>query len=166
MGGTHLSDEQFAEALAGATSDVAAMHLAECAMCRAELKRVRGALHLAAAWSRNQAARPAGFWYAQRQAIAEQLAGRREPSRLVAWTGAMAAMVLCALLLTQFSATGVSGTQAGESPQPAREAADPDDALMAEIQASLRRPVPRPLEPALLVTQELSRAAELAEAQP
>lgn len=166
MVGTHLSDEQFAEALAGATSEVTAAHLAECATCRAELSRVRGALDRAAAWSRNQAARPAGFWHAQRQAIVEQRAGRREPSRLVAWAGAMATIVLGALLLAQFSASGLPGPQIGEGQQQAGEAMDPDDVLMAEIQASLRRPVPRPLEPALLVTQELSRAAELAEAQP
>ncbi|MGH9791805.1 MAG: hypothetical protein ACRD5W_11390, partial [Candidatus Acidiferrales bacterium] len=43
---------------------------------------------------------------------------------------------------------------------------DPDDALMAEIDASLRRPVPRAFEPALLVTQELHRAAAQDEATP
>lgn len=164
----HLSDDQFAEALGGAAGEVVATHLAQCAKCRAELGRVNVALGGMAAWSRAAAAEPAGFWYAQRQAIAEQLAGRREPSRLVAWAGAMATIVLAAVLITQmpvpewkpWSAQAGGESQIRETPQ------DPDDVLMAEIQASLRRPVPRPFEPALLVTQELHRAAEQAEAQP
>ncbi len=163
----HLSDEQFAEALGGAAGEIVAAHLAQCAECRAELGRVNGALGKVAAWSRTAAAEPAGFWYAQRQAIAEQLAGRREPSRLLAWAGAVATMVLCAVLLAQVPAPNVEQLLARENRNATGEAsADPDDVLMAEIQASLRRPVPRPFEPALLMTQELSRAAEQAETQP
>lgn len=163
----HLNDEQFAEALGGAAGEAVAAHLAKCAECRAELGRVNLALSGMAAWSRAAAAEPAGFWHAQRQAIAEQLAGRREPSRLLAWAGALAIIVLAAVLLAQVPAPNVQQLQAYENRNATSGAsADPDDVLMAEIQASLRRPVPRPFEPALLVTQALSRAAEQAEAQP
>jgi hypothetical protein len=167
MKAIHLDDEQFAEALGGAASAATAAHLAQCEECRAELSRVSSALGRAATWSRAGAAEPTGFWYAQRQAIAEQLAARREPSRLLAWATAMATMVLAAVLLTQVSAPHAREWKAqGNQNATGQANVDPDDALMADIQASLRRPVPRPFEPALLVTQELSRAAQQAEAQP
>jgi predicted anti-sigma-YlaC factor YlaD len=167
MNEVHLNDEQFAEALDSVADETVATHLAHCAECRAELGRVNVALGRMAAWSLATAAEPAGFWFAQRQAIAERLTGRHEPARLLAWAGAAAAIVLAAVLLTRMPAPNVQRLQAQGNRDATSEAStDPDDVLMAEIQASLRRPVPRPFEPALLVTQELSRAAEQAEAQP
>jgi len=160
MQATHLSDEQFAAALEGTAHDVAAAHLAQCAACRAELERTRGGVRQLAAWSRGVAAHPAGFWYAQRQSIAGQAAGRREPSRLPVWAAAMAGMVMTALLLLQ------SPWRDADLQRGVQASVDPDDLLMREIQASLRSPVPRPFEPALLVTLELQRAAEEVEAQP
>jgi len=166
--GGHLDDEQFVAVLEGAASETVATHVAKCVACREEVAWLSGAAWRLAAWSRKTAAQSAGFWYAQRQVIAEQAAGRREPSRLPAWSAAMAAVVLAALLLAQVSAPDAQTLRAraaqGSGAEPA--AIDPDDALLAEIEASLQLPVPRPLQPALLVAQELSRAAEQAESQP
>ncbi len=168
MKARHLNDEQFAEARAGAASHAVATHVGQCDACRAELGRVNSALGQMSAWSRAAAERPAGFWYAQRQAIAEQLGARRQPSRLLGWAAAMATMVLAASLLTQMPAPDVQRLQAraAKEAQAGEASVDADDALMAEIEASLRRPVPRAFEPALLVTQELHRAAKGAESRP
>lgn len=166
--GGHLDDEQFAAVLEGAASETVAAHVAKCVACREEIARVSGAARRLAAWSRTAAVQPAGFWYAQRQGIAVQAAGRREPSRLPVWSAALAGVVLAALLLAQMPAPDAQTLRAhaaqGNGAEPA--VIDPDDALLAEIEASLRLPVPRPLQPALLVAQELNRAAEQAEAEP
>lgn len=160
----HLNDEQFAEALHGAASETVAAHIEQCGECQAELGRVRGALGRVAAWSQATAAEPMGFWYAQRQAIAERIEARRQPSRLWSWAVAVATVVLVAFLLTQVPPPDVQQLQAQVTDEVTRDRlVDPDDALLAEIEASLRRPVPRPFEPALLVTQELHRAVQDAE---
>lgn len=166
MKAAHLNDDQFAEALAGCFSPDAAAHVAECERCHAELGRVQGALGGVQQWTRAAAERPAGFWYAQRQAISVQLGAQPQQSHLLAWAGALAVLVLAAVLMGQISVAPGAGA-GGEGVNSAGEApVDPDDALMAEIQASVRRPVPRAFEPALLVTQELHRAAEATESRP
>lgn len=166
MKAEHLSDEQFTEALLGTPGEGTAAHAAECDACRAELARMSGVLDGVHQWTRAAAERPAGFWYAQRRAIAAQWGARPQQSQLLAWAGALAVLVLAAVLMGQISvAPGVgAGGEGVNSAGPAP--VDPDDALMAEIQASVRRPVPRAFEPALLVTQELHRAAEATESRP
>ncbi|MGH9794493.1 MAG: hypothetical protein ACRD5G_06955 [Candidatus Acidiferrales bacterium] len=164
----HVTDAQLAETLIGSPTAEAAAHLGTCAQCGAELDRTAEALSRVAMWSRHSATRTTGFWYTRQQAIAGQLRRRPQQSRLVTWAGAFALLVLGAALLAQ--APGEASLQS----QPSRNAGaemqlmevDPDDALMAEIDASLRRPVPRAFEPALLVTQELHRAAAQDEATP
>lgn len=163
----HLTDAQWAEALIGGPAAGAAAHLATCAECSAELDRTAQALRHLATWSRHSATRTTGFWYTQQRAIAGRLRRRPQQPRLAIWAGAFVVLVLAAAML---------GQAPGETPlqtQASRKAGeiqlvevDPDDALMAEIDASLRRPVPRAFEPALLVTQELHRAAAQDEATP
>jgi len=166
MKAEHLSDEQFAEALLGALDDAAAAHAAECDACRAELARVSGAVGRVSEWTRAATERPTGFWYTQRRAILEGLSARPQQSHLTAWAGALATLVLAAVLLGQVSIEPglLTGNANGGSETAAQT--DPDDELMLEIQASVRRPVPRAFEPALLVTQELHRAAEANQTQP
>jgi predicted anti-sigma-YlaC factor YlaD len=163
MKDVHLSDEQFAAALAAPPRAADAAHLAACPACREELERIGGALAGMSQWTQATAERTPGFWYAQRRAVVEQLAAQAHPARLAAWAGALATLVLAAALLTQMPAQEAV-QQATRSAQPVT--LDPDHALLLEIEDSLRRPVPRPFEPVLLVTQELSRAAESAESQP
>lgn len=164
----HMTDMQLAETLIGSPAAEAAAHLATCAECSAELDRTSEALGHVAMWSRHSATRTTGFWYTQQQAIAGQLRRSPQPSRLLAWAGAFTLLVLGAALLAQ--APGGASLQSQASRNAGDEmqllAVDPDDALMAEIDASLRRPVPRAFEPALLVTQELHRAAAQDEATP
>jgi hypothetical protein len=157
----HLSDEQMTEALAGAAAADALAHFEECAACATELRRLKQAVGQTSAWSHAAAERQAGFWYEQRQAIFEKLGARRQPSRLAAWSAAVAALVLAAVTLTRVNepALGTLRANAGNGAAQGSAHVDPDDALMAEIQASVRRPVPRAFEPALLVTQELHKAA-------
>ncbi len=164
----HLTDAQWAEALIGSPAAETAAHLATCAQCSAELDRAAEALSRVATWSRHSATRTAGFWYTQQQAIADQLRRRPQQSRLVVWGGAFALFVLAASLLAQAPGEASLQTQASRNTGAEMQLVevDPDDALMAEIDASLRRPVPRAFEPALLVTQELHRAAAQDEATP
>ena len=105
--------------------------------------------NLLAEWKQSihaAAARPEAFWQFQRRAIA----ARRRPwwaqPRLV-W--AMAFLVLTAAWLNH-------------SAQPRRDVAqtDPDQMLMTDIERSVRREVPRALEPATLLTEEMDRAAQ------
>jgi len=166
MKAEHLSDEQFAEALLGAPSEAAAMHAAECAACRAELSRMSSTLGRMHQSARAAAEKPAGFWYTQRAAILEGLSARPQRSHLTAWASALATLVLAAVLLGQVSIEpGLLTANANGGSETAAKT-DPDDELMLEIQASVRRPVPRAFEPALLVTQELHRAAEANQSRP
>lgn len=164
----HLTDAQWAEALVGGPTAGAAAHLATCAECSAELDRTAQALRHFATRSRHSATRTTGFWYTQQQAIAGRLRRRPQQPRLAIWAGAFAVLVLAAAMLAQ--APGETSLQTQASRNAGAEIqlveVDPDDALMAEIDASLRRPVPRAFEPALLVTQELHRAAAQDEATP
>lgn len=164
----HLTDGQWAEAHVGAPTAEAAAHLANCAECSAELDRTAQALRHFATWSRHSATRTAGFWYTQQQTIAGRLRRRPQQPRLAIWAGAFAVLVLAAALLAQ--APGETSLQTQASSKAGAEIqlveVDPDDALMAEIDASLHRPVPRAFEPALFITQELHRAAAQDEAAP
>lgn len=161
MKANHLSDEQILEAATGSASPETILHLRECLECREELECTGAALKGVSQWAQGAAVRTPGFWYAQRRAILEQVAAQGRPARLWAWAGAMATVLLAAVLLAQTPTEQALQQAAG-----AQAALDPDHALMLEIEDSLRRPVPRPLEPALLVTQELHRAAEGAQSQP
>jgi len=161
MSEQHLSDENLTELLLGTPEEAVAAHVAGCEACRAELARLSAAVSRASEWTRAAAERPAGFWYTQRQAILEGVSARPQRSHLTAWASVLAALVLTAVLLGRVSVEpNLMTGNGGNSVDSAAAPVDPDDELMAEIQASVRRPVPRAFEPALLVTQELHRAAE------
>ncbi len=162
MKAAHLSDEQVLEAVTGSVCPEVACHVRECPECREELGRIGGALAEMSQWARSMGEKTPGFWYAQRRAIVEQFVMRGRPARLWAWASAMATLLLAAALLAQMPMEQTLQQAGGGRAAPV----DPDHALMLEIEDSLRRPVPRPFEPALLVTQELSRAAESAQPQP
>ncbi len=93
------------------------------------------------------AGRPEAFWQWQQRAIAARRRRWARP-RLV-WATAMAALALTAGWLNRTT-----------PPQPAAAQIDPDQALLADIETSVRREVPRALEPATLLTQEIDRAAQ------
>ncbi len=144
----HLTDEQLAEQLAGHADAHAREHLAVCPACRDEQERMDNLLARCQEAIRAAANRSEAFWQWQRTAIARRGA-ERSGSRRLAWAAATAALVLITILLT-------------EKTPPAKSLAksDPDQALLVDVERSVRREVPRALEPAALLAQEISRGAE------
>ncbi len=148
----HLTNEQLAEyltdPLASGGDTTIREHLAACAACRNEAGRLHCLLALYGEATRAAGARPQAFWQWQRTAILTQLESRPAPRRLV-WAAAVAMAALAATLLM-------------ETPPPAvpPAAVDPDHALLVDVERSVRREVPRALEPAALLTAELSEAAD------
>lgn len=143
----HLTDDQWSEWLLGDESAGLGQHLSACPACRAEGERLRRMLGQFRRETHAAAARQEGFWHGQRTAIDERLQAGR-PSRRLAWATAFAAILLSALLLTPKTS----------SPPPMADS-DPDQDLLVDVARSLEREVPRALEPARLVTQDLARAA-------
>ncbi len=144
----HLSDEQLLDQLAGAGDALAREHFAVCpACCRAQesLRRVLGRYREE---TRAAAERPESFWQRQRAAIAARRTDRPAPRRLT-WITAVAIVVLAATLLVE------------KTPPPAPVAeTDADHALLVDVERSVRRQLPRALEPAALLAREVSRSAE------
>ena len=141
----HLTDEHLLEAL-DRGADAAREHLAACPACREEAKSLRLLLSRYAETTHAAAKRPEGFWQAQQTAIARSWSGRPVPRRLV-WAVAAACVVLAAALSIEKT----------PSPQPVAEA-DTDQTLLVDVQRSVRRELPRALEPAALLAQEVSRS--------
>jgi hypothetical protein len=147
----HLSNEQLTEYLtdplaSGGDASIRE-HLAACAACRNEAGRLHSLLALYGEVTRAAGARPQAFWQWQRTTILTGLEPSPVPRRLV-WAAGVAMAALAATLLM-------------ETPPPAvPPAVDPDHALLVDVERSVRREVPRALEPAALLTAELSQAAD------
>ncbi len=151
----HLTDEQLTERLtnpeAGGLAGVH-QHLAACEACRDEEESLHGLLAHYQQQTRSMAERPAGFWRWQQASITARLPGRLAPR--LAWAAATATAVHAAVLLIE--------TKPPAAP-PAAQAVtqtDPDHALLVEVDLSVRREMPRALEPAALLTAEMVRATE------
>ncbi len=144
----HLTDEQLTEQLVGGAGTATREHLAACPACRDEEQRLEGLFTHYRQAVDAAARRPDAFWQWQRTAIAARQAWR-PGSRLLAWAAATAVVVLAAILLTAHT----------PPTKPVAES-DPDQALLADVQRSVRRELPRALEPAALLAQEISRGAE------
>lgn len=144
----HLNDQQWAELLLGTTPEAAAEHLKSCEPCRRQHERLQRAL---AALRQASSPEPLSeaFWEHQRTAILERLA-RQRIARTLITVAATAALVLLSVWTT-----GDPGPQPVQFPS-----ADPDHALLVEVERILRRDLPRPLEPATLLAQEMSRAMQ------
>jgi predicted anti-sigma-YlaC factor YlaD len=150
----HLTDEQLIDQLAGRNEAGPREHLAACAACRDEAESLRSVL---ARYREDYqqvacAARelPEGLWPWQHTAVAAPWAERPAPRRL-AWAAAVAIVMLAALLLIEKTPPAQPVAQAD---------ADPDHALLVDVERSVRRELPRALEPAALLAQEVSRGTE------
>jgi hypothetical protein len=156
----HLSDEQFNSALLAENDSEATRHLEGCESCRIELERVRAFLGNVRAESLAGAERPQIFWREQRHAIASRLpvAGAIE-TRPLAWAGSLAIFALAAAWMTHSASPVQPQRVRSQSSASVPAAVDPDHMLLVDIQRSVRRDVPRALEPATLLAQELHRAA-------
>ena len=140
----HLTEEQLFESLLEAKDAAAAEHLAACSECSGQLDRLRWATGALRDSAHALAERPEGFWERQRSAAAVRSSALR--ARPLAWATAIAVALLAATLL--------------QEPRPAPPAApspDPDQALLVAVERATRRQVPQALEPAALLTQEISR---------
>ncbi len=144
----HLTDEQLVEHLSGGADAATREHLAACPACRAEHESLRMVLAQYAETTRAAAVQPEGFWQAQQAAITRRWTRPPAPRRL-AWAAAAASVVLAATLLIKIA----------QQPEPVAEA-DPDQALLVEVERSVRRELPRALEPAALLAEEVSRSTE------
>ena len=149
----HLTDEQLTEDLLNPEvggSAGAREHLTTCEACRSEEESLRQLLAHYEQVTRAAAEHPAGFWQRQQTAIAAWMPGRIAPR--LAWAAATAMIVLAAVLLIE-----TRPTAAPPAAQTVSET-DPDHVLLVEVDLSVRRQMPRALEPAALLTAELSRA--------
>ncbi len=149
----HISDEQLSGVLANqlgtGTHDAMREHLVACRACREEEQRLREFFARYRQALLDAAERPEGFWNWQESAIAERLSGRRTARRLV-WAGALAMVAFFGVLSIEKRA-----------PSDLIIAEDPDHVLLMNVERSVRRDLPRALEPAALLTQEMDRAAEV-----
>jgi hypothetical protein len=103
-----------------------------------------------AGWLRAAADRPEGFWQGQRVAIQERIQdSERRASLRLAWAWSLALIAVAFSLLTQ-------------APPPVAAAYDPDHDLLVGVEQAVRRPVPKALEPARLLAQEIERSATAA----
>jgi predicted anti-sigma-YlaC factor YlaD len=156
----HLNDEQLSAALLAEEDAPIAEHLAGCNECRREVEGLRTALTAVRAESLARGERPMGFWREQRLAIAAQIsAGQELETRPLAWAASLSIVALVAAFLVQGvpplpPQVGPSAASTGVS-----VAADSDHDLLVDVARFTRRDVPRALEPASLIAQELYRAA-------
>ena len=156
----HLSDEQFSAALLLEDDASAGQHLASCEECRLELERVRTVLIGARAESLVLADRPQLFWSEQRMAIASRIPDGREIStRPLAWAASFVILALAAAWMTYTAPPVQRHAGPAQNSSGVSASIDPDHALLLDIQRSVRRDVPRALEPATLLAEELHRAA-------
>lgn len=147
---SHLSDEHLAQALLEAAPSEAREHLESCAACRSDWEVLHAGVAALRQQTRADAERPASFWTRQRAAISARLEERASGGLWrFAYAGALALLVLAAILLSPQAPPRTPVAQT-----------DPDHALLVDVERSVRRELPRALEPAALLTQEMSRTTE------
>ena len=149
-----LNETEIAAALAGQPPEE---RIADCENCAAEF----------AAWSdlgsglrsdlESQADRPAYFWMRQQARIRERLTPRAATLRWA--SAAICALVLFALAMIHQGLAPSRELAQSAPPAMAAAPADPDDALLEDIQASLEREVPAPLAPAAMLIDEMASAS-------
>ena len=117
--------------------------------------RLAAALAAFAASVRAEGERPAAYWTRRRAMIRERIAQQDRTSSLrLAWASALAVVTLATLLLTQ-----------SQPPLP-QAMHDPDHDLLLGVENATRRPVPKALEPAVLLAQEMEQSAQSKNAKP
>jgi hypothetical protein len=151
-----LNEAEIADALAG---KAAAERVADCPPCATEFaawKDLGGRLRQDL---ESRADMPGYFWTRQQARIRERLAPRAASARWVA--AAVVALILLAFGLIRQGVTP-SRDVAQIPPLAATQVtpADPDDALLQEVQASLEREVPAPLAPAAVLVEEVASASK------
>ena len=156
----HLTEDQLNALLLEEADAVSREHLAACESCRNDLQQMSALLTGLRAESISSAERPQDFWRAQRLVIAARLnVGHELPTQPLAWAASLAVIVLAAAFLSRGLPVLDSGLRQVPATATAQVASDPDHDLLVDIGRTMRRDVPRALEPASLIAQELHRAA-------
>jgi len=156
-----LNEDEIANALSGKPAEE---RIAECPTCAGEF----------AAWTElggglrqdmeSRADLPAYFWMRQQARIRERLTPSATRLRWAAV--AIFALVLLAFGLVQRGAAPTAKVAQIAPPVAASQVAqqpDPDDALLQDIHASLRRELPAPLAPAVVLVEEMASAPDQAQ---
>ena len=149
----HLNPEEIADATLGLLEPERASHLQECDECRtrtdgyrAPLEQWRDAAHVAAV-------QPDSFWARQRAVISVRLHERSFDRGIrFVWAGAVAALVLAAALSwtpEMWTTTAPKNLQTTEAQ---------DEQLLQNMQMALERESPLALQPAEVLTKEMTRA--------
>ena len=145
----HLTDEEMADGAGGALGGEAQAHLAECAVCRAELRQLHAAVAALAADVGRRATRPEALWERQRGRIAARVGRRHAPRSAWRWAGVPAAAALAALALSWvWWGRGTSPTQWTET----------DTVLLLAVQHAIDADAPSALWPVTLLVGEMEQA--------
>jgi hypothetical protein len=146
----HLNPEELADATLGLLEPERASHLQECVECRTRTDGYRAPLEQWRDAARVAAVQPDSFWARQRAVISVRLHERSFDRGIrFVWAGAVAALVLAAALSWSPGPTSPATPQSSEVQ---------DEQLLENMQAALEREAPLALQPAEVLTQEMSRA--------
>ena len=146
----HLNPEELADATLGLLEPERASHLQECDECRTRTDGYRAPLEQWRDAARVAAVQADSFWARQRAVISVRLHERSFDRGIrFVWAGAVAALVLAAAL---------SWSPAPTSPATPQSSEVQDEQLLENMQAALERESPLALQPAEVLTQEMSRA--------
>ena len=146
----HLNPEELADATLGLLEPERVSHLQECDECRTRTDGYRAPLEQWRDAARVAAVQTDSFWARQRAVISVRLHERSFDRGIrFVWAGAVAALVLAAALSWSPSTTAPVTPQASEAQ---------DEQLLENMQAALERESPLALQPAEVLTQEMSRA--------
>ena len=145
----HLNPEEIADATLGLLEPERASHLQECDECRTRTDGYRAPLEQWRDEARVAAVQPDSFWARQRAVISVRLHERSFDRGIrFVLAGVVAALVLAAALTW-------SPPQKPAAPQSSEAQ---DEILLQNMQLALERESPLALQPAEVLTKEMTRA--------
>jgi hypothetical protein len=148
----HLNPEEMADATLGLLQADRVAHLEGCADCRTRTAGIRAPLEQWRDDARVAAVQPDSFWARQRAVISVRLHERSFDRGIrFVWAGAVAALVLAAAL---------SWSPAPSQPSAAQKEQQ-DEILLENMQVALEREAPMALQPAEVLTNEMTRARKV-----
>ena len=146
----HLNSEEMADATLGLLEADRVAHLEGCAECRTRTAGYRAPLEQWRDDARLSAVQPDPFWARQRAVIAVRRHERSFDRGLrFVWVGAVAAIILAAVL---------SWSPGTNPPRLAPTTDAQDEQLLESMQVALERETPAALQPAEVLTNEMTRA--------
>ena len=146
----HLNPEEIADATLGLLEADRAAHLEGCADCRTRTAGFRAPIEQWRDAARVAAVQPDTFWSRQRAVISVRLHERSFDRGIrFVWAGALAALVLAGAL-------SWSPATRPTTASPTTEAQD--EQLLENMQLALEREAPVALQPAEVLTKEMTRA--------